>query len=51
MPYPKTEEYHLKSEDGQEITELKYVNVQGVSKLVLTFNNGYKSTVKMARDY
>lgn len=42
MPYPKTEEYHLKSEDGQEITELKYVRSQGQSKLVLTFNNGYK---------
>jgi len=42
MPYQKIEEYSLKSEDFQEITELKYVNTQGQWKLVLTFNNGIK---------
>jgi len=42
MPYPKTEEYQLKGEDGQETTELRYVKLQEQWKLVLTFNNGYK---------
>lgn len=42
VPYPKTDEYFMKSEDGQEITDLKYVNTEGSWKLVLTFNNGCK---------
>lgn len=42
MPYQKIEEFCLKSEDFQEITDLKYVNTQGQWKLVLTFNNGIK---------
>jgi len=42
MPYQKTEEFCLKSEDFQEITDLKYVNTQEQWKLVLTFNNGIK---------
>ncbi len=42
MPYPKTEEHFLKSDDAQEITDLKYVKSQDQWKLVLNFNNGCK---------
>lgn len=42
MPYPKTEEYYLRGEDAQEITDLRYVKLQDEWKLVLTFNNGCK---------
>lgn len=42
MPYPKTDEYYLKSEDGQEVTSLSYVKTQNQWKLVLTFNTGCK---------
>lgn len=42
MPYSKTEENFLKSEDGQEITDLRYVKTDGTWKLVLNFNTGAK---------
>lgn len=42
VPYPKTDEYFIKSEDGQEITDMRYVSSEGSWKLVMTFNTGCK---------